>query len=61
MKEQTMNKTIWVEMFRKAGMSDDSMKAWHKEFEQRLPQEHHRFLLSLGISEEEAHQIRTSL
>lgn len=51
-------KQLWVEMFRAAGMDDAAMRRWHREFEQQAPQDHHAFLLSLGISEKETLQIR---
>lgn len=54
----TVDKATWVAILQAAGMSDEAMDAWHREFEQRAPQAHHTFLLSLGISEEEAAKIR---
>ncbi len=51
-------KQLWVEMFRAAGMDEAAMRRWHREFEQRAPEDHHAFLLSLDISEKEALQIR---
>jgi len=52
------DKELWVEMFRAAGLDDAAMMRWHSAFETSAPQDHHAFLLSLGISEEEALQIR---
>jgi MerR family transcriptional regulator, thiopeptide resistance regulator len=54
----TVDKAMWVEMLQAAGMNDEAMSRWHTEFEKRNPQAHHEFLLSLGISETEAQQIR---
>ena len=51
-------KQLWVEMFRAAGMDEAAMRSWHREFEQRAPEDHHAFLLALEISEKEAIQIR---
>lgn len=51
-------KQLWVEMFRAAGMDETAMRRWHREFEQRAPEDHHAFLLALDISEKEAIQIR---
>jgi len=51
-------KGLWVAMFRAAGMDEADMMRWHREFEQRAPDDHHAFLLALGISEEEAIRIR---
>ena len=54
----TIDKRAWVEMLRAAGMDDAAMRRWHAEFERRAPEAHHRFLLTLGISEDEALFIR---
>jgi DNA-binding transcriptional MerR regulator len=53
-----LNKEMWIDMLREVGMDEDAMDHWHAEFERRAPDEHNDFLLSLGISEEEAAQIR---
>jgi len=53
-----INKEIWVEMLRAAGMDEQGMERWHSEFEHRAPEAHHKFLLSLGIAEKEAQMIR---
>jgi len=52
------DKELWVAMFRVAGMDEVDMMRWHREFEQRAPDDHHAFLLALGIPEQEAIQIR---
>jgi hypothetical protein len=49
---------MFVAMLRAAGMDDQAMGRLHAEFELREPQAHHAFLLSLGISENEALLIR---
>jgi len=54
----SVDKQLWVDMLRAAGMDDAAMRRWHREFEQRAPQAHHEFLLSLGIPEWEAQRIR---
>jgi DNA-binding transcriptional MerR regulator len=53
-----VDKETWVEMLRAAGMDEQAMAQWHAEFERRAPEAHHAFLLSLGITEQEALQIR---
>jgi DNA-binding transcriptional MerR regulator len=53
-----VNKTLWVEMLRAAGMDDEAMARWHQEFEQRSPEGHEEFLISLGISRQETARIR---
>ena len=53
-----VDKKMWVEMLRAAGLDDQAMAAWHAEFERRAPQAHHEFLVSLGISQQETLAIR---
>ena len=53
-----VDKQTWIAMLRAAGMDEQAMCQWHREFERRAPRAHHDFLLSLGISEEEALLIR---
>lgn len=50
----TVDKQAWVEMLRAAGMDEAAMRRWHIEFERRAPEAHRQFLLTLGISEDEA-------
>ena len=52
------DKELWVSMFRAAGMNEAAMTRWHREFEQRAPDDHQAFLLALDISEEEVAKIR---
>lgn len=53
-----INKQMWVEMLEAAGMDESAMQHWHTEFEARAPQAHYEFLLSLGISKDEAERIQ---
>jgi DNA-binding transcriptional MerR regulator len=53
-----VDKEMFVELLRAAGMDDSAMRRLHTDFERRAPQAHHAFLLSLGISEQEAKTIR---
>lgn len=53
-----IDKKVWIEMLRAAGMDEAAMRKWHVEFERRAPEAHQQFLLSLGISEDEASFIR---
>jgi len=53
-----VDKQMWIEMLRAAGMDTDAMKRWHMEFERRAPDAHHEFLVSLGIPPDEAARIR---
>lgn len=54
----TVDKEMFVSLLRAAGMDEEAMKRLHAEFERREPAAHHAFLLSLGVSETEALQIR---
>jgi DNA-binding transcriptional MerR regulator len=54
----SVDKELWVQMLRAAGMDENAMRRWHMEFEKRAPDMHHEFLLSLGIPESEAARIR---
>lgn len=56
--KNTVDKEMFVSMLRAAGMDDNAMRQLHVEFERREPEAHHTFLLSLGISEKEALDIR---
>ena len=53
-----VDKTMWVSMLKAAGVSQQSMERWHKEFERRAPRDHHGFLASLGLAESEIARIR---
>ena len=53
-----VDKQAWVQMLRAAGMDEAAMNRWHTEFERRAPEAHHRFLLALGITEDEVLLIR---
>jgi len=53
-----VDKDMWMEMLRAAGMDDQAMERWHGEFEARAPEAHHDFLLSLDIPEKEVLAIR---
>lgn len=54
----SVDKKLWVEMLRAAGMDQDGMNRWHAEFERRAPEDHQEFLLSLGIPGQEVARIR---
>jgi MerR family transcriptional regulator, thiopeptide resistance regulator len=56
--KSSVDKDMFVSMLRAAGMDEHAMKQLHVEFERREPEAHHTFLLSLGISENEALHIR---
>ncbi len=54
----SVDKKLWVEMLRAAGMDQTGMVRWHAEFERRAPEGHQEFLLSLGIPQDEVQRIR---
>jgi DNA-binding transcriptional MerR regulator len=54
-----VDKEMFVELLRAAGMDDAAMRQLHSEFERRAPEAHHHFLRMLGISEQETRIIRT--
>jgi len=54
----SVDKKLWVEMLRAAGMDNNAMRRWHAEFERRAPEGHNEFLVSLGIGEQEVVRIR---
>lgn len=53
-----MNVQQWVEVFQAAGMDDSTMHRWHREFEQRYPEQHEQFLKWLGMPAEEILKVR---
>lgn len=58
LKEKHMNKARWVEIMTAAGFTQTDMLKWHQKFEQMEPEEHQKFLESLGIDPEEIAKIR---
>jgi hypothetical protein len=53
-----ITKDRWVEIMRAAGLSDDDMHNWHREFERLEPDAHQEFLESLGIESNDIQRIR---
>jgi len=53
-----VTKDRWVEIMRAAGLSDDDMHNWHRQFERLEPGAHQEFLESLGIPSDEIQRIR---
>lgn len=54
-----IDKTTWIEILRSCGLTEEDMNRWHRQFERSAPDAHHAFLLWLGISHEEALEIRS--
>ena len=58
--EQNMvNKERWVEIMKAAGLNEQDMKNWHKQFEKMEPDAHQEFLESLSIDADEITKIRS--
>jgi DNA-binding transcriptional MerR regulator len=53
-----VDKEMWIDMLKAVGLNDRAMELWHAEFEKRAPEDHHDFLLSIGIPEKEVVSIR---
>lgn len=53
-----LDKELWLSLQQASGLDEMAAKRWHIEFERRAPRAHHNFLLSLGLTEKEAIQIR---
>ena len=58
MSKETMTKDDWTGMLRAAGMDDEGMRRWHREFESRHPAKHQEFLAWLELSNAEIESIR---
>jgi DNA-binding transcriptional MerR regulator len=56
--QPAMSKERWSGIMAAAGMSDDDMRNWHREFEAREPQAHQEFLESLNLDTAEVERIR---
>lgn len=55
---EMLNKEQWVALMQAAGLDDDGMHRWHREFEKMSGDAHEEFLVSLGIDAAEVKQIR---
>lgn len=56
--DNSLDKDRWTEIMRAAGLDDDAMHNWHRQFEALEPDAHHAFLTSLSIEPDEIEQIR---
>lgn len=54
-----ITKDKWVTIMRAAGLDDEAMHRWHREFEKAAPAEHQEFLEFLHIAPPEIEAIRT--
>ena len=55
---RVLDKSIWTDLLREAGLDDAAMYRWHEAFEQSLPEAHQDFLESLGLDAAEITHIR---
>jgi len=58
LEKNKLTKERWVEILRMSGFDEEGMRNWHRKFEEMEPEEHQKFLESLGIKEEEIKRIR---
>lgn len=58
LRTRVMTREKWIDMLRAAGLDDEGMIRWHREFEMSAPQAHQDFLESLGLSSREIKYIR---
>lgn len=58
LEEQMISKEGWTKIMRDAGLTDEDMHNWHRQFESSRPEEHQKFLQSLNIDADEIAQIR---
>ncbi|PLX78573.1 MAG: hypothetical protein C0616_14130 [Desulfuromonas sp.] len=56
--QNRVSKEEWVAMFRDIGLDEETMRRWHRLFEQRHPQAHADFLGWLDIAPDEVARIR---
>lgn len=59
LEENMVTKERWVAIMKAAGFDEKAMHTWHQKFEEMEPNEHQKFLESLGIDAEEIKQIRS--
>jgi DNA-binding transcriptional MerR regulator len=57
-RHQMITKEKWVAIMRSAGLSEDDMNRWHREFEKAAPADHQEFLEFLHIQADEIARIR---
>ncbi len=56
--EAALDQEAWDGLLQSSSLDDAAMHRWHAVFERQNPDAHRKFLLSLGISEEEVARIR---
>lgn len=58
LEENMVTKERWVAIMKAAGFDEMAMRTWHQKFEEMEPEEHQKFLESLGIEGNEIEKIR---
>ncbi len=58
LEDHMVTKDRWVEIMKASGFDEKSMITWHQKFEEMEPEEHQKFLESLGIDATEIAAIR---
>ncbi len=59
LEDNMVTKDRWVEIMKASGFDEKAMITWHQKFEEMEPEEHQKFLESLGIDAKEIETIRT--
>jgi DNA-binding transcriptional MerR regulator len=59
LEKNMVTKERWVAIMTAAGFDETAMRTWHQKFEEMEPNEHQKFLESLGINAEEIERIRS--
>jgi len=57
-RRRDMNKEKWIAIMRAAGLANDDMRKWHREFERAASEDHQEFLEYLEIPKTEIARIR---
>jgi len=57
-RKKNMDKEKWVAIMKAAGLGEDEMHKWHREFERAAPEDHQEFLEYLKIPQPEIDKIR---
>ncbi len=55
---RVVTREMWVSFLAAAGLDEQGMRQWHREFEAAAPEAHQDFLESLNLSQKEIRKIR---
>jgi MerR family transcriptional regulator, thiopeptide resistance regulator len=55
-----VNKEIWLGILKNAGINRNTAAKWHNDFEKNSPEQHQKFLLALGMTQDEIQKMRTA-